>query len=258
MSNKALADSLSEHGFCILPDVLSSEETLAVRESLMRLAATNRQQGVSTFVPQLDPNDANLRVFNLLAGDAGFRTLIVNPVAVDLVEGLLGPHFMVSNFTANVALPGSGSMAVHSDQAIVIPEPWLQPWAINIIWCLDDIDEENGATRYLPGSHRIQALKDVPADPLPEMKPLTASAGSIIAMDGRLWHTSGSNASKDRERALLFAYYTADFIRPQVNWNALLPADLISSLPEDLFQRLGLGPTANIRYGASLTSNHMP
>ena len=55
-----------------------------------------------------------------------------------------------STFTANIARPGSGSMFVHSDQSLVAPEPWLQPWSVNIIWCLTDVTFENGATLYIP------------------------------------------------------------------------------------------------------------
>lgn len=35
-------------------------------------------------------------------------------------------------------------------------------------------------------------------------------------MEGRLWHTSGGNITEDEDRALMFGYYTPDFIRPQL------------------------------------------
>ena len=145
-------------------------------------------------------------------------------------------------------------MAVHSDQAIVIPEPWEQPWAMNIIWCLDDVTAENGGTLYLPGSHLLPRLSDLPDNPKEAMVAFEASAGSIIAMDGRLWHTSGPNRTADEERALLFGYYTMDFIRPQVNWNAALSAETQAALSETLFNRLGLGASGNLRHGATITA----
>jgi len=39
------------------------------------------------------------------------------------VRLLLGPEFLISNFTANIARPGSKSMALHSDLSFVLPEP---------------------------------------------------------------------------------------------------------------------------------------
>ena len=159
-----------------------------------------------------------------------FRDLIRHPQALAAVRHLIGEHFSISNFTANIARPGSRSMGVHSDLALVFPGPWVAPWSMNAIWCLDDIDEENGATRYLPGSHEFTSFAQVPADPKEGMVPFTASAGSVVLMHGRLWHTSGGNRSADRDRALLFAFYTKGFLRPQTNWWRSLPDDVVAQL----------------------------
>src|SRR5262249_12045677 len=126
-------------------------------------------------------------------------------------------------FSANIALPGSGSMRLHSDQALAVPPPWREPWAVNVIWCLNDIHEANGATRYLPGSHRCERFEDLPSDPMAKTRAFEAPAGSFVVMEGRLWHTSGANVTRDERRALMFAYYVADFLRPQVNAEAALP-----------------------------------
>ena len=62
---------------------------------------------------------------NLIDLDPLFAELIAHPVADAVVSGLLGTDYIVSNFTANIARPGSASMVVHSDLAAVAPEPWL-------------------------------------------------------------------------------------------------------------------------------------
>jgi ectoine hydroxylase-related dioxygenase (phytanoyl-CoA dioxygenase family) len=51
------------------------------------------------------------------------------------------------------------------------------------------------------------------------MIPFVAPAGSIVAMEGRVWHTSGANTTTDEDRPLLFAYYTKPFVRPQWNFS---------------------------------------
>ena len=114
-------------------------------------------------------------------------------------------------------------MVVHSDLAAVAPEPWLGAAdASNVIWCLIDVDADNGATLHIPGSHRYTTMADVPADPMAHMVPFEAAAGSIIVMEGRVWHTSGRNVTADEDRALLFGYYTKPFLRPQWNFTASL------------------------------------
>jgi ectoine hydroxylase-related dioxygenase (phytanoyl-CoA dioxygenase family) len=136
-------------------------------------------------------------------------------------------------------------MKMHSDMALVIPPPWRECWAMNVIWCLDDIREENGATRYLPGSHRFTEMSDVPADAERRMKSFEAGAGSIIVVDGRLWHSSGANRTRNEDRALLFAYYTRPFIRQQVNWHEVLSPAVIASLDEGRRTLFGFGALAN-------------
>lgn len=244
---KRQQDHLLEHGWCVLPGVLSRAEADAVRARLWLAAEESRRRGRDTYIRGLDPNDRNVRVFNLLDLDAVFIDLIQHPVAIDVVQTLLGPHFIISNFTANIALPGSQSMRLHSDQSIVVPEPWYHPWAINVIWCLDDVDEENGATRFIPGSHTARWRSELPADASERTMPFQAEAGAVVAMDGRLWHTSGANISADRQRALLFGYYSSSFIRGQQNWNASLRPETVEMLSPQLREWLGLVEQANVK-----------
>ena len=243
---------LSQEGWCVVPDVLEPERAAAVLERLWAAAAEFERRGEATYMPVLDPNASNVRVFYLLELDAVFRELIRHPLAVDLVRAVVGTEFLISNFTANIARPGSKSMALHSDQSLVVPPPWLAPWAVNIIWCLTDVSFENGATLYIPGSHLWRERADVPPDADKRLRPFEAKAGSIIVMDGRMWHTSGANITRDQDRALLFGYYTAPFLRPQVNWNAGLSVQTQASLDQPMRDWLGLDVTANTGMTADL------
>ncbi len=237
---------LNDEGWCVIPNVLEPARAADIFDRLWSAAAESRRRGAPTRIGSLDPNEHNVRVFNLLDLDPVFRDLIQHPLAVDLVTGQIGPSFLISNFTANIARPGSRSMKAHSDQSLVVPEPWEAPWAMNVIWCLTDCRGQNGATLFLPGSHRFSRRADLPANLVAGMIPFEAPAGSIIAMDGRLWHTSGANVTANEDRALLFGYYSAAFLRPQVNWNATLSAETQAGLSTPMRAWLGLEATANI------------
>lgn len=244
---------LAERGWCVVPALLSPDELAEVRDALDAAIAEMRQRGVPTHSAVLDPNASNVRVYNLPDFSPVFVELLRHPVARALVEQTLGTESIVSNFTANVALPGSGSMNIHSDQALVVPPPWNEPWAMNIIWCLDDVHEGNGATRYVPGSQHWPSFDAVPEDVAARSVPFEAPAGSLIAMDGRMWHTSGRNVSADERRAMMFAYYAKDFIRQQVNWDVCLSPGTQARLDPDARRMLGMGPAANTRIGGGLT-----
>jgi fumagillin biosynthesis dioxygenase len=252
MDLEAKKRELLDTGCCVVPGVLTPAETNEVRGRLWRAAEESEARGVPTRQIGLDPNEHNVRVFYLLERDAIFRELILHPTAIDFVTALMTDDFLISNFTANIALPGSRSMELHSDLGIVMPEPWFHPWSVNVIWCLDDVDEENGATRYIPGSHRFRSASEVPENAVQKTVPFEAPAGSIVVMDGRVWHTSGANVSQARERALLFGYYSRSFIRQQQNWNASLSPETLEALSPELQARLGLEARANVKLGARL------
>lgn len=61
-----------------------------------------------------------------------------------------------------------------------------------------------------------------------------------------MWHTSGANVTESEDRALLFGYYTAPFLRPQVNHNATLSVGTQAGLDADMRRWLGLEADANV------------
>jgi hypothetical protein len=236
---------LAQEGWCEIPGVLTPEEARHALDRLWAIAEANKRAGLDKPVPGLDPNAQNVRVYNLIQSEPVFRDLIQNETALKMVREVLGEDFTISNFTANIALPGSGSMAMHSDQSLVAPEPWLQPWSVNIIWCLTDACFENGATMFIPGSQNWRTRAEVPADAAGRLRAFEAKAGSIIVMEGRVWHTSGANITKDQDRALLFGYYAAPFLRQQVNWAVTIPPEVQAELSPQMRHWLGIETLGN-------------
>jgi ectoine hydroxylase-related dioxygenase (phytanoyl-CoA dioxygenase family) len=246
-----LVATFEDQGWAVLPRVIDADRVDEALEALREAAAASEARGIPTRMDYLDPGGRNIRVYDLIEYSPVFADLVTHPAVIPYVSHLLDGDVSVSNFSANVALPGSRSMNAHNDQSTVMPEPWPTRYTMNAIWCLHDTDEANGATRYLPGSHRLQRFTDVPTDPTADMRSFEAAAGSVILMDGRLWHTSGENTTTDRERALLFAFYARSFLRHQNNWNRSLSADTRRRLDPRLKEWLGLG-TGNMGYGAYL------
>lgn len=246
MAGSTVATQLAADGVAVIEGVLDADEA---RHALDRLWAASRmstERGVPPHFPNLDPNDASVRVFNLIDLDPVFGELIDHRAATGIVEGLIGRDYIVSNFSANVARPGSQSMVVHSDLAAVVPEPWPTPLSMNIMWCLTDVTADNGGTLHLPGSHRFTTVEELPTDARSQMVPLEAPAGSIIAMDGRVWHTSGANVTSDADRALLFAYYCVPHLRPQWNFSASLSPTVQAGFSKVMRYRLGLDIVLNL------------
>ena len=234
--NAALAQ-LDEHGYAIVENALDPAAVRDVRERLLRAADRSEEVGVPTTGYAFDPDRHNRRVFHLFNLDAVFVELIERPDALAFVQHVLGETYLISNFSANITRCGNAPMQLHADQGYV-PAPWpAQPLAVNVAWLLDDFTAENGGTRYVPGSH----LRGHGPDPsvATATVPITAPAGSLLVMDGRLWHQTGENRAPGIERAALFGYYVARWLRPQINWNVALWPEVAATLDPAFLDRLG-------------------
>jgi ectoine hydroxylase-related dioxygenase (phytanoyl-CoA dioxygenase family) len=235
------AEQLRDDGLAVVPGVLTPDEVAEAKAALARAIEEDRAAGEILWRAGVDPNDRNVRVLQLLGRAPIWEALVDHPVARGLAASLLGDDgYILSSLSANVALPGSGSMGLHCDMMSVLPEPWLAAHGVNVFFYLDDTDEENGATRYLPGSHRFTDHTMAAPDDVLRTRPIEAPAGSMVAIDGRLWHTSGANTSADRGRDVVISFYIADFIRPQYNWHALLGEDAKRALSPAVRDLLGL------------------
>lgn len=91
----AAKKQLAEEGWCVISDVISPEKTKQVLDRLWKAAEESRKRGVDTYMPRLDPNESNVRVFYLMELDEIFRELIQHPTAVEMVKEVLGENFLV-------------------------------------------------------------------------------------------------------------------------------------------------------------------
>jgi ectoine hydroxylase-related dioxygenase (phytanoyl-CoA dioxygenase family) len=215
---------------------LGKSETDEVRRRLWAVAEAKAAAGPTDFVPA-DADDKNTRLLNLINWDAYFIALSARDMVLDAARHVIGERLLLSNYSANILGPGSASMVLHADQGYVA-EPW-PPMALasNVGWMVDDFDAAAGATRYVPGSHQATASSDAGRDYY--TLPIEGAAGSMIIMDGRVWHTSGENETTGRQRAAFFGYYTVPWIRQQVNWRDVLDDHITAQCSEDYLHLLG-------------------
>jgi fumagillin biosynthesis dioxygenase len=116
-SLRVVTDQLEEVGYAIFPGVPSDQESDALIQTLWDSSAEAERRSLPSYVPSLDPNPSNVRVFNLVDLDPVFGDLLAHPTATEIVASYLGEDYVISNFSANIARPGSRPRAFHSDQA---------------------------------------------------------------------------------------------------------------------------------------------
>lgn len=145
-----------------------------------------------------------------------FRDLIVNPVALALVEHTMSTQPRLSSSNAFVKWRGEfgygNNLGLHSDQ-LHVPMPW-GPTAFNTnaTWCLTGYSQADGALAYVPGSHR--EFGRPPADAHERAVPAEAPKGSLIVFHGATWHGAYPRKNPGM-RLTLSNYYHHPCIQPQ-------------------------------------------
>ncbi len=209
------ASDLKEHGLTVIENVLSPAMLAELQQTTLRIAEQDIRRGR---IEQAIASDVGTqRIWNLPSRDPIYWDLIEHPLALELVKSAMGWPVLLSNQFANIALPGSEEMTLHGDQWL-LPEPWERPHQINVVWCVDDFTADNGATRVAPGTHVHQRAVDYETAVATPTVPVEAPAGSVIAFDGRLWHKTGANRTRDRRRTAIFCVYTLPVYLPQELW----------------------------------------
>jgi Phytanoyl-CoA dioxygenase (PhyH) len=248
--DQALHD-VGEFGVARIEGMLPPPVLQRVRDALYRAAASDKERGWNDRFIADNPDDkTNQRVWGLLSRDPVFSDLAEHPSALHFVRALMGWPVLLSNISANITGPGGGEMALHADQGFA-PLPWGRIQGVNIAWAIDDFTDDNGATRIVPFSHRLNRLptKDDGADTVA----LEAPAGSMIVMEGRVWHRTGFNCTENRHRAGIFAFYTLPIYLPQENWFLSLDPAIRHHASETMLQLLGFKAARFGRfYGTSL------
>lgn len=233
----AAFEALERDGYCVIEDVLSPGEVARVRSRLVAVAQGEAAAGIDTGRRE---GPRNQRVYALTHKGCEFVFLLEHPVLWAMMTHLLGPDFMLSSITANIAGPGGQAMTLHPDQGY-IPPPWPPyPLVANMMWMFDDFTEANGATRLVPGSHRRAAGGPVDQGQARDAVPATGRAGSVLCFDGRVLHQTGANTTVDVLRHGVLTYCCRPWIRQQENSSLSIPEPLWPQLSDKVRQLVGL------------------
>ena len=223
---------LDTFGVARIADALTPDEVAATKARLVEQAAAEREAGIAF----IDGGGANQRVWNLPSKGEVFVDLLRKPLVRTFARHILEGDYCLSSHTANIAGPGGVAMGLHSDQGYA-PRSIDLALTMNVMWMLVDFTDENGATRLVPGSHRVQA--EPPGDEPVRTIAGTGPAGTALVFDGRIWHGTGANTTADELRYGVLTYFCRPWLRPQENYTLSTHPDVLADADPDLLRLLG-------------------
>lgn len=202
-----------DQGFLVVGPILTEAGLQLMREECM--AAWNEVKG--PFSPDGTWLE-NALLINIHHHSELVRRYYFSGPLADIAEQLVSPNVKAATSQLTFKLRGNTqAFGWHHDNAYGELD---SNTAISCLTALDDTDEENGCLRVIPGSHKAgqtdyrHSVEDK-ADHVPiEMQadeskaiPAPLKAGHSLIFHCHLLHKSEGNASKDRDRRVLFLRY---------------------------------------------------
>ncbi len=179
------------------------------------------------------PEPGSQRLNNLLSKGECFKRLLTIP------EVLFGSYFYIksdiclSSIILRSPQPNSGKQKLHVDwnPRKKITDPYR---SVICTILLDDATKESGATRFVPGSHK---LIGAPSDygfgeeAHPKEKLLEAPRGSFLIYSAHLWH-SGTECKNGKSRRQIFINYRDRKVWQSLNMKKFLAPEYCENLSE--------------------------
>jgi ectoine hydroxylase-related dioxygenase (phytanoyl-CoA dioxygenase family) len=201
-----------DNGYLIgLPPIYTAEEMGRMNEELPELLRL------------LQPGETSKDIREWHETSTYLFDIVMNPKLHDLVEGILGPNFYVWASSFFIKEPFTHQTVGWHQDAYYWP---MTPHNSVTVWlAFDDVDEENGAMRIIPGSHiagLLQHKRSTQTDSILTLElergtfredtavSLCLKAGEVSLHDDRAVHGSPSNPSPRRRAGLTIRYSGTD------------------------------------------------
>ena len=193
------ASELRERGFVVLRDAVASDR-------MERLANAYTDAVASATGDDVRIGSASTRVNDFVNRGSAFDDLYIFPPLLEACCRVIGRPFKLSSFHARTLRPHTPAEELHVDVR------WdSADWPLlSFILMIDEFRPDNGATRFVPGSHRWPRT---PADSMADLRAYHAgqvlacgAAGSLLVFNGSAWHSHTANVSSGPRRSLQGAF----------------------------------------------------
>jgi len=190
---------LHELGFVVIPGPVAPEHTASLAQAYDSACAS------------ADPVDVgigrtNTRVSDFVNRGPAFDTVYLYPPILAACCRVIGQPFKLSTMLARTVRPDSRPQDLHVDfarDAAGFP-------MVGFILMVDEFRCDNGATRFIPGSHQwAGAQGNLVNDRVSDYDGQCVAygpAGSVILYNGAVWHGHTANSSSQPRRSIQGAY----------------------------------------------------
>jgi ectoine hydroxylase-related dioxygenase (phytanoyl-CoA dioxygenase family) len=210
-------------GFVVIPGPVASNR-------LAQLAAAYDSAVASASPDEVGVGSTTTRVHDFVNRGSEFDELYVYPPVLEACCRIIEQPFKLSTMLARTVRPRARAQALHVDF-----ERDMDGWTmVGFIFMVDEFRSDNGATRFIPGSHNWsttpEKLKVTPSIDYEDQIVACGPAGSVIIYNGAVWHGHTANSSDAPRRSIQGAY---------IRRKARSGIDLTKRMRPDTLARIG-------------------
>ena len=187
-------EDLVEVGFTIIPGPVPQGDLPRLQEAYDLAVASAENSDIHV-------GSTSTRVGDLFNRGPAFDDIYIYPPLIEACRLVIHQPFRLSAMHARTLHPGAKAQPMHVDFA-ADDHGWPM---VGFILMVDDFCEENGATRFVPGSHKLIDEDVVQATGAEEVAAV-GPAGSIIVYNGSILHEHGTNSSLSLRRSIQGAF----------------------------------------------------
>jgi hypothetical protein len=204
-------EDLRDIGFIVMPGPPAPEGLEKMAESYDRVMASAAPADISI-------GSSTTRVHDFVNRGPDFDDLYIYRPILDACCRVIGQPFKLSSMLGRTLRPFTPAQGLHVDF-----ERDTDGWPmVGFILMVDEFRRDNGATRFVPGSHKVSTVPDGlrkdQAEDYEGQVLACGPAGSVIVYNGSVWHGHTANSAGEPRRSIQGAY-----VRREAQPGVILP-----------------------------------
>jgi ectoine hydroxylase-related dioxygenase (phytanoyl-CoA dioxygenase family) len=195
----AVIQDLRDVGFVVIPGPVACDR-------LPQLAATYDAAVASANSDDVKIGSTSTRVRDFVNRSSEFDNLYLYQPMLEACCSIIAQPFRLSTIHARTVRPRMPAQGLHVDF-----ERDKDGWTmVGFILMVDEFRSDNGATRFIPGSHNWSTVPDkLKNDHQADYENQIVAcgpAGSLIVFNGSVWHGHTANSSDKSRRSIQGAF----------------------------------------------------
>lgn len=186
----------------------------------------NYQKIYNTY--EIDKRQKSVNFFDIQNYGEVFVDMIQPKPVMNAFKCLMGDNFICTYYAAQCSLGGSRGQSLHLDYPYVsynkpgdkIPigmgsENFLL--SCGTLTYINDYDKNNSGPIVLKNSHKLRKFPNVEDVKKNKFAQVKVPKGGILVLNTLMWHAGIPNYTENKDRSLIVAHYTPEFVRRRMD-----------------------------------------